>query len=424
VDGEIGRFEFVTYQVQEEAHTRYNTVGEVFPVLRCWEWYQTTGFKEIALIHGATEHSYHKTVTLINRVRHQTDGTPATTLRDSVAREGQKILRCLEQKTSDILERAGFDEAGRPITSEDAYHHEAVVISSQQMRQALETCDVSDAERVEMTTNPVLYEEPSVTVNISLDDVMVKKQKAERSCQPDEHSGAPRDEGMLASSTPDTRKYVHNTVAHLQHGGHAYTISGQGVLMVLRLLLGYLLNNQLLSYRLQFFVDGQKTLHAAIIHAFAWFTNLGLILDWYHLEDKCQRQLSLAMRGKAIRNAILETLTRYLWYGLVDSAITYLHSLPAEMIKDQEALRGLIGYLERNRLYLPCYAVRKQLGLRNSSNIGEKMNDLLVSERQKHNGMSWSPDGSIALAALTAIKRNHEYQGWFEYEDVEFKQVA
>jgi len=47
------------------------------------------------------------------------------------------------------------------------------------------------------------------------------------------------------------------------------------------------------------------------------------------------------------------------------------------------------SYLKRNTPYIPCYAIRKELGLRNSSNIGEKMNGLVVSNRQKHNGMSW-----------------------------------
>ena len=58
---------------------------------------------------------------------------------------------------------------------------------------------------------------------------------------------------------------------------------------------------------------------------------------------------------------------------------------------------------------IPVYAVRRELGLRNSSNRGEKANDLLVAERQKHNGMSWSPSGSVALASGTALKHNREY---------------
>jgi len=35
-----------------------------------------------------------------------------------------------------------------------------------------------------------------------------------------------------------------------------------------------------------------------------------------------------------------------------------------------------------------------------------KANDLIVSGRQKDNGMSWSKTGSVTLASLTALKRN------------------
>jgi hypothetical protein len=52
------------------------------------------------------------------------------------------------------------------------------------------------------------------------------------------------------------------------------------------------------------------------------------------------------------------------------------------------------------------------------------MNDLLVSHRQKHKGMSWSVTGSSALAALEALKRNNEYQYWFEYHEIQLKQAA
>jgi len=52
------------------------------------------------------------------------------------------------------------------------------------------------------------------------------------------------------------------------------------------------------------------------------------------------------------------------------------------------------------------------------------MNDLLVSKRQKNNGMSWSKKGSIALASITAIKRNKESKNWFEKKGLEFKFAA
>ena len=66
------------------------------------------------------------------------------------------------------------------------------------------------------------------------------------------------------------------------------------------------------------------------------------------------------------------------------------------------AFDKLIAYLKRNKPYIPCYSVMKELGLCNSSAIGEKMNDLVVSERQKHNGMSWSKSGSVSPATMSS----------------------
>jgi len=112
---------------------------------------------------------------------------------------------------------------------------------------------------------------------------VVKQQKRHR-------TGLDEEDVMVdARDEQNGRKYVHTTVAHLQHQAQSYCITGQGVPAVLRIVLGYLLTNALVGRRLQWFVDGQKTLHASILRAFSWFTNLGMILDWYHLADKCAR---------------------------------------------------------------------------------------------------------------------------------------
>ena len=121
---------------------------------------------------------------------------------------------------------------------------------------------------------------------------------------------------------------------------------------------------------------------------------------------------------------MLKEVLPLLWHGLVTQAIRYLTSSDTKQIKNPEALEKLVGYFDRNRPHIPCYAVRKELGLRNSSQIGEKMNDLLVAERQKHNGMSWSVSGSVSLAALAALERNNEYAQWFDEGDIPFKLVA
>ena len=416
VDGEVGRVEFPTYHVCQEDVILYDSAREVFEPLRCWERYETIGFKELAFLHGMTERSSRKTEKLINRIRHQDGATGSTTLRTSAEREGKQVMACLERTATEILVREGFDEAGQPLSETSFGSSNAVVMSTEQVKKALDGCALSTEERTEMEENPVPYEQSEETVNISIDDVVVKQQKRHRT----------RQEGQKDVNDPEenARKYVHNTVAHLHHQEQSYCLTGQGVPSVLRIVLSYLLVNALLGARLQFFVDGQKTLQASILRFFSWFNNVGMILDWYHLEDKCKRQLSLAMKGSVQRNDVLERLTPLLWHGRVTSAIAYLHSVSEEVMKNPEALQGLIGYLERNRPYLPCYEIRKRVGLRNSSNIGEKMNDLLVSDRQKHNGMSWSVSGSSALAALEALKRNDTYQHWFMYHEIELKQAA
>lgn len=349
---------------------------------------------------------------MINRIRYQEEATPSRSLRENTEAEGKKILDFVEQKTTEIFNKNGFTEEGIPKDKTEEYMREPALLPEEKVREVVEACELSDEERREVERNPVGYEDPEQTVNISTDDVGVKKQKEERGT-----------ESKRKKETGE-REYVHNTIVHIQKGERSYTVNGRSVISALRVLVGFLLNNDLLRYRLQFFMDGQRTLQSAILKFFSWFKNIGIILDWYHLEDKCERQLSLAMKGKQIRNDVLKDLMRLLWYGMVDGAIKYLSNLDKDLIKNMDALVTLINYIERNRPYIPCYAVRKELGLRNSSNIGEKMNDLVVSDRQKHNGMSWSKDGSVALASLTVIKRNEEYKKWFEEGDLELKWAA
>lgn len=160
------------------------------------------------------------------------------------------------------------------------------------------------------------------------------------------------------------------------------------------------------------------------MQAFAWFTPLQLILDWYHLEKKCKELLSLACKGRQVRNDLLAKLMPLLWHGCVNGAIALLPATDPSTIKNKKALDDLIDYLEYHRASIPCYAVRKKLGLRNGSNPGEKANDLLVSDRQKDNGMSWSRFGSVALASLTALVKNNEYKTWFSSQTIAFTFAA
>ncbi|OVE82356.1 hypothetical protein BVY04_01230 [bacterium M21] len=152
-----------------------------------------------------------------------------------------------------------------------------------------------------------------------------------------------------------------------------------------------------------------------IFKFFSWHTNIHLILDWYHLSEKCRQCVSLTMKGKKEeKREIVQKLRNFLWYGLIDRAIEYLRSFDDKRFKRLSDREYLVGYLERNRQHIPCYAARKALGLKNGSQMGEKSNDILIANRQKHNGMSWSPNGSESIGCLTAVKFNGEMDHWFD----------
>ena len=409
VDGEVGRFSFTTHGLCQGETRSYLTSRWWFPPLQAKEWYRTRGFKELALVHGVVERSYRKTAALINRIRHQPEATPVRTLCDTSEGEGQQLLAQMEGRADRVLQEHHFTLEGVP-TQTGEWGQASAPLPSQQVETALGEGKVPADWQGEMRANPVPYEAPASQVYVAMDAVGVKEQKEHR----DEE--APPQPGRK-----HPKQYVHTTVAQVEHDDGSYVLVHAHTVGLLRLLVAFLLHNGLWQQGLVFLVDGQKTLQAAILRAFAWWSSVQLILDWYHLEKKSRELLSLAMKGRAPRNATLAKLRPLLWYGLTERAIAYLQQLDPQTIKQEDARQQLIAYLERSKPYLPCYALRQSLGLPNSSNRAEKANDLVVSARQKHNGMSWSPEGSVALAALTAMIRNQEQDTWFKKGTVKLK---
>ncbi len=79
--------------------------------------------------------------------------------------------------TTEILAREGVDEDSQPITSRPQWSREATELAAAQITEAMHPCDLTADARAEVARNPVLYEQPNETINISLDDVVVKRQK-------------------------------------------------------------------------------------------------------------------------------------------------------------------------------------------------------------------------------------------------------
>ena len=173
--------------------------------------------------------------------------------------------------------------------------------------------------------------------------------------------------------------------------------------------------------RLIFITDGLRSLQNSISSFMAWHPAMSLLLDWFHLVKKFREELSIACKGREIRNRHLRELLPLLWFGMVEKAKEYLKKIPEADIKNAGAIERLDGYLERNRKGIPCYALRSKLKLPNSSNPVERSNNLVTSKRQKHNGMSWSKNGSYGLTALNAVVINGGVQQWIREHTMPFE---
>jgi len=100
----------------------------------------------------------------------------------------------------------------------------------------------------------------------------------------------------------------------------------------------------------------------------------------------------------------LDKLLPFLWFKNIDGVIPLLRNIEEQKVGNPDIIPKLIEYFERVRGCVPCYILGKELGLRNSSNTGEKANNLVVANRQKHNGISWSNDGSVKVWNLTSVE--------------------
>jgi hypothetical protein len=379
------------------------------------ELLRTACCNEITLRVAASVPSARGGAALINRMQWRGEGGAVKYRQFSEAakREGGAIMAAAESVARGALLGHGFDAAtGRPAdggaADPAAANPRARPIPVEQIDREIDRYN-ERAERgrqIDLTQIHEPFDADESCVNVSVDDVGVVAQK---------------ETGRTKGSPPkEHRRYVQNTVVHVQHMAGQSILSALGLDKAMLLLSAFLLKNDLLRDKmLVFFVDGAQELKDAIKGAFGW-RPYRIILDWRHLEKKCGERLSMAMKGRALRNEALEAVARQLWLGKTDAAIDALRGIGAEAIRDPAHIDKLAAYIERNFPFIPCYALRKRLGLRISSNRGEKANDVVVAGRQKHQGMSWSKPGSGGMAAICAAIRNRELDSWVKSGSLSF----
>ena len=334
--------------------------------------------------------SYRQAVETLNRLLHRKgkDEIKQKTYADFCIRTGTEMEEELNQKAERILEQHGFEaKSGKHIreTTEKIRKDSKKFQKQKEVRKAVWEWNTSHPETGEqLKQQKYLLEIPEKAVYISMDAIGVKHQKEHR--------------------TPENEKqgvFVWNTVSTIETPEYTYTLTNIGMRRTCCNTLAYLLKHHLLKKKhLIFLTDGAKDIRKNIEEVFG-FRAYSIILDWYHLKKRCQEYLSMSVKGgKEKRNEILQKLLRILWAGNVDEAIVYLNCLPGSALRTPDKIQDLCAYFEKNRVCIPCYALRSIFHLKNSSSRVEKANDLTVAQRQKHNGMSWSVSGSGAVAQI------------------------
>ena len=255
----------------------------------------------------------------------------------------------------------------------------------------------------ENDTNNSLY--------IIIDDVLVHHQCEQR---------AVNGKDQIKSST-----FVSHTNVYIKCSEGDYYITADDTNIACRIVQAFLLKNKLAKKQLVFFFDGAREIIKNIEYIFK-NTNLPsiYILDWYHIVKKINEYLSMALKGGKenieANKDFKRILMKQLWYGRVDLALKTLHELNKSKIKDEKYIKSIIKYLSSREKYIPCYALRKKMGLLNSSNRVEAANFKIVAKRQKKHGYSWGYNGSHKLASLTALQANGELKDWLKHETLRF----
>ncbi|MFZ3130091.1 MAG: hypothetical protein WA125_03065, partial [Desulfosporosinus sp.] len=300
LDTGIGRMDVVTHRAANGDRTVFNAKVDVFPKIGPNERYRSSCYDNLEL-RLVTFMSYRKTVEVMNHLRWQDDVDliKSRTLADAVVREGAKITDYMEAKAKKVLIQHQFDEkSGKP--KELHVLETAVECSKIPTFPADEVSKVIDEynegkekdRQIDATQIDEVFENPACSVNISVDDVGVTEQKANGRCK--------------GSVPKESKHYVQNTVIHIQQGLNKYLLDGLGIGKTLILLTSFLLHNDLLTNKtLMFFTDGAVDIKNAIKDVYGW-RPYQIILDWYHLKKKCKEQLSMALKGREIRNDVLK----------------------------------------------------------------------------------------------------------------------
>lgn len=291
------------------------------------------------------------------------------------------------------------------------------------------------------------FEDASQTVYIAVDDVLVHRQRQK----------VIRKNGQ--ECTKSDGEWIYHSVAYIEVNGYimvngerkletkVYMLEANSQEQAYSDVMAFLIQNSLTDRYLVFFTDGEETLKMIPDAMFSKWPH-AFYMDYYHLEERLKETFSRAFKpGKIVDDSVtpeyfkngkvkkksvqkitrskyyLRMLISMIWTGNTPLAKAWLESMKnSKELKSggESAIESAIQYLNRKEDRFPCYILRAQLGLRNTSNSVEIANNTLVARRQKNNGTAWCPSGSFACSAATCIFINEESENYFTRSVIRF----
>ena len=337
------------------------------------------------------------------------------TLQDMFCREGHRVNETNNAIATEILVKNGVDPETLSIIDDSKFpKNDKDPIFSKENEEVIKSNIVdivtqsnNDEKNIHLDLEkcldiPIYHENSSVM--LSIDGVLSKKQKEHRKgCQEEDLNNYHREMINTRIFTITSEDGIYRFAAQTLHQG-------------IKLAYAYMLDKKLLENRmLCIFTDGEKAIQTAISKVFS-YRPYQVLLDWYHLKHYCYSLFTMALVGgkdNFQRNSeIRREFYKHLFFGDLEGAINYLKNIDKSFVKNQSKIVKIEEYLLRKKDLIYNYYLRKKLCLINSSNLCEKTNDLVIAQRTKNNGTSWSRYGVDGMGSMRLIYINRETE-WF-----------
>ena len=338
-------------------------------------------------------------------------------------KEGKNIDKCVDELLN-ILEEYGIDKKTGEIVDKTKLPEEVInSTTNSEYDKRLDRVVICAAEsynetkdKKELKIKRETYLTEKVytindTVSISVDEVLVKRQESTRNDSDDEIDSK-------------KSKKLSTFVATLTASNGVYDVAANTRTRALLIILAIMLKENLLfNKKLVFFTDGDESLNDEVKKIFG-FREFEIKLDFYHLKKKCSEYLSMAIKGgkeNLERNRKLrqEVFSR-LFVKNIDEAINFIDNIDKSIIARKNYIEKVKTYISKKSPYMYCYAIYKEMHLKNSSSDVENANFRLVTSRCKNNGTSWVNIGLNGMRNIKSVFSNNE-KDWFTSRILSFK---